>query len=213
MRLPILPLRSFFSHALDLVLPVRPSQRTVRELTDEDLASLPPTDSGALPYRDTMVRALLWEVKYYASAHALMLCAPNLSERLLEIASEELGVALLIPIPMHRTRKKERGHNQTELLCEAALQSMGNEGAQALEYVPDVLERRVHTKPQQTLPKHLRRTNVKGSMHVREPQRVRGRACIVLDDVSTTGATFAEASRALCAAGARAVYFVALAQS
>ena len=45
------------------------------------------------------------------------------------------------------------------------------------------------------------------------PELVEGRVCIVVDDVTTTGATFEEAKRALTTAGARAVYCIALARS
>ena len=231
---------------LDLVAPARTSERIVRGLTREYLEEVGQHD-GALPYHDAGVRALVWEVKYYANRHALRLCGEVLAEMLMSVAQEEIGTPLLIPVPMHKTRRRERGHNQTELLCEAALAALGRKESSlqkvlgfprfarpdfssrtflsasrvfssknvslAFQYAPKVLERIKHTHQQQGLPEFKRRRNVYGSMEVREPQTVNGRVCIVVDDVSTTGATLAEAQRALKAAGARVVQLIALAQS
>jgi ComF family protein len=129
-----------------------------------------------------------------------------LADELLALAAEELGVPLLIPIPMHPDRYKERGHNQTEVLCEAALPHLQG----AFEYKKDALKRVVDTLHQQGLARSKRLKNVEGSMVA---QGVEGRVCIVVDDVTTTGATLTEAKRALLAAGARRVHSVALARS
>lgn len=81
-----------------------------------------------------------------------------------------------------------------------------------LEYRKDALERVRHTGQQQGLDKHLRLNNVRGTIKA-QAEAVRGRVCIVVDDVSTTGATFTEATRALTLAGATRVECVALAYS
>jgi predicted amidophosphoribosyltransferase len=176
----------------------------------------------------------VWELKYHANPRAAMLAGELLSEELLAIASEELGRPLLIPVPMHIARRRERGHNQTEVLCEAALKALGGAGnlyektvwlrrsrpedffsgkfPAPYEYAPLALKRIKLTQEQQKLGRSQRLRNVAGSMEA-DPQAVRGRACVVVDDVTTTGATLAEAKRALKAAGAAKVYTVALAQS
>ena len=210
MRASFNRLRSYAEIFLDCVLPPRASQKAIRSLTLEDLIDIQPTQLGALPYHDPRVRALIWEIKYYANPRALSVCGPLLAERILGIASDTLGTALLIPIPMHAKRRKERGHNQTELLCTAALRA---HPALPVEYAPLLLVRSKETKPQQGLPEHERKHNVRHTMHVAVPEKVRGRVCIVVDDVSTTGATGAEALRALKKAGAQDVYVLPLAQS
>jgi len=197
------------SYSARLLFRTRPTERVAALLTYADLEKLARYD-GALPYHDHRVRALLWEVKYYASAPAVALAGKYLSELLLAEASDTVGVPLLIPMPMHPKRRRERGHNQTEVLCEAALKTIFSAD---FAYVPSVLIRTRHTKPQQGLERHNRLTNLKNSMSVSDPSQVQGRVCIVVDDVSTTGASFAEAKRALKAAGASEVRFVALAHS
>lgn len=211
-------LSKFFTALLDSIVPPRATERVVRSLSKDTLHMilLRGEKSGGLPYHDERVRALVWELKYYANARAAKLGGTILKDVLMSIASESLGKPLLIPVPMHPIRRRERGHNQTEVLCEAALRSLtdaNKEWERAFEYRKDVLVRIKQTSAQQTLHKYERSNNLKDSMRVRQEQIVRGRVCIVVDDVSTTGATFKEASRALRAAGARHIECVALAYS
>lgn len=221
-----------------LFAPARATERIIEELTLEQLQALANYD-GSLPYHEPLVRALVWELKYRANAHARELAGAYLSEMLLAETEDTIGTLLLVPVPMHAARRKARGHNQTELLCEAALHAIGggkilqknslavrtisflrNRGmlpedffSEFFSYRPYTLTRTVDTKTQQGLERHERLQNVKGSMIVKNPAEVAGRVCIVVDDVSTTGATFAEAKRALKAAGASEVRCIALAQS
>jgi hypothetical protein len=113
---------SFLSSLLDLVAPPRATERVLRRLTFEQLSGL--QAEGGLPYHDPRVTALVWELKYHASSRAAKLAGAVLAEELLAIVSEELGTPLLIPVPMHPGRRRERGHNQTELLCKAALKAL-----------------------------------------------------------------------------------------
>ena len=202
------------SYLLDLIVPPRPTERVVRSLTIETLLSL--GGEEPLPYHEPRVTALVWELKYHGTGRSAALAGGYLSETLLAAASEELGVPLLVPVPMHAARRRERGHNQTELLCEhamLALRSLGGEGP-VLEYTPKALVRTVNTKTQQGLPRAERLKNIRNSMTAGpDAKKIAGRVCIVVDDVTTTGATFEEAKRALTTAGARAVYCIALARS
>ena len=192
---------------IDAVIPARANERVISALTLSDLEYLR-TEDG-LPYHHETVSTLIWELKYNKNKYALALAGEFLAEDLLGIAQEELGKPLLIPIPMHASRRHERGHNQTELLCEAALKYLGD----AYEYAPHALMRVRPTPPQQKLARRNRLQNVKNSMEATDATRVRGRVCVVVDDVATTGATLAEAKRALRKAGARRVHTVALARS
>ena len=208
-----LPFGSFFSVLFDAVAPPRQTLVIVRSLTFDELRMilLRGDNSRALPYRDPRVRALVWELKYHAQPYAAALAGEVVAEVLIDIASEELGKPLLVPMPMHVIRRRKRGHNQAELLCEAALVYCED----FFDYAPNVLVRERPTPPQQGLQKHERLQNVKYSMRVigQDAGKVAGRMCIVVDDVSTTGASFTEARRALLAAGAREVECVALAHS
>jgi ComF family protein len=192
-----------------LFAPPRETEVELEALTLEKLQALARYD-GTLPYHERAVRALVWELKYRARSRACELAGAYLADLLLAEAEEHIGTMLLIPMPMHEARRAQRGHNQTELLCEAALKVIG---AGPFAYDPHLLVRIKNTKTQQGLERSERLKNVKDSMLVKHPEQVKGRTCIVVDDVTTTGATFAEAKRALKAAGATEVRLVALAQS
>ncbi len=199
-------LPSFITALTDFILPPRPTERMLRTVTAEQLQDLQ-TEEG-LPYHDPRVQALVWELKYHSSRRARALAGAILAEELLAIAAEEIGVPLLVPVPMHPTRRRARGHNQTELLCKAALAHLGG----ALAYAPRALTRIKDTPTQQGLERSKRLRNVKDSMSADE-KIVTGRVCVVVDDVTTTGATLEEAKRARRQGGARAVHCIALARS
>jgi len=195
-----------FGRLIDLLVPPRITDTLVRSLSIDDLHNL--QTSEGLPYHDHVVRALIWEVKYFANAHARRLAGELLAEEITYTAAEEVGRPLLVPVPMHHARRKTRGHNQTELMCQSALEFLRD----TVEYRCDVLKRIVDTPTQQGLERSKRLKNVHNSM-VADSDRAAGRVCIVVDDVTTTGATLAEAKRALKAAGARSVHTIALAYS
>lgn len=199
-------LRDVLYELLSLVAPPRASEKLVRTLSLRELRALR-DENHTLPYYDPRVTALVWECKFYANPKARALCGALLAEALAAQREEELSTPLLIPTPTHALRVKERGHNHTTLLCEAALPHLDS----SFEYAPTALVRARHTAPQHGLPRHVRLKNMADSMRAKE--RVRGRTCVVVDDVTTTGATFAEAKRALGEAGARSVVCVALARA
>jgi len=198
-------LSAFIAYFTDLIVPPRPTERVVNALTVTELRALMRPEG--LPYQDARVTALIWELKYFGNARAAAIGASLLREQLIELASEDFGVPLLIPVPMHEARKRERGHNHTELLCAALARQAGS----GLHYEPRALERTRNTPTQQGLERKARLNNVRGSMQASE--LVRNRVCIVVDDVSTTGATLTEAKRALREAGARTVHTLSLASS
>lgn len=195
-------------HAVDLLLPPRKTERLVRELTTDFLISLSSTD-GTLPYHEHRITALIWELKYRKNARALTLAGEILAERALSIAEECLSKPVLVPVPMHKSRRKHRGYNQTEELCAALMKQSGN----SFEYAPQALSRIRNTVPQQGLPKHRRLKNMLGAMEAAKPEQISGKVCIVVDDVATTGATVHETKRALLAGGAKEVHILTLAHS
>ncbi len=195
--------RALMAPLIDLLVPPRGSDLLVRSLELADLHNLQTMEG--LPYHDETVRALVWEIKYYANPAALALAGELLAEEVVALAAEEIGTPLLIPVPMHAARRRERGHNQTEVLCRAMLPHLGD----SVEYAC-ALSRIVDTPTQQGLERTKRLRNVKNSM---EACGVEGRICIAIDDVTTTGATLHEAKRALRCVGARAVYCITLAYS
>ncbi len=117
------------------------------------------------------------------------------------------GGDLFVPIPVHATRRRERGYDQAELIAVAAGTAL------PLPWSP-ALERIRATTAQYHLDRRHRAANVAEAFVVRARARVavRGRWVVLVDDVVTTGATLSAAAVALLDAGALAVSAIAVAR-
>src|ERR1043166_4486395 len=124
-----------FGELLSFIIPPRRTERLVEALSLSDLQMFDAEEP--LPYADPAVAALVWEIKYYAGARALALGGEYLADAVLALAAAEISPPLLPPVPMHAARRRKRGHNQTELLCEALLPHLGG----AVRYAPKALAR------------------------------------------------------------------------
>ncbi len=114
-------------------------------------------------------------------------------------------VDLVVPMPLHPRRLRERGFDQAALLAGPVARALG------VPLAIGAVRRIRETTPQAGLDARGRTENVRGAFRVVAPARVVGFRVLVLDDVRTTGATLAAASEALCAAGAAEVRTLTLA--
>jgi competence protein ComFC len=117
------------------------------------------------------------------------------------------GGDVLVNIPVHDTRRRERGYDQAALIASEAAKALG------LPWVPAV-ERTRATTAQYRLDRRHRASNVHDAFAVRRGlgNIVEGRWVVLVDDVVTTGATLCEAARALLDGGAMAVSGVTVAR-
>lgn len=115
---------------------------------------------------------------------------------------------LVVPVPLHRFRLWQRRYNQ------AALLAAGLARLAALDHCPDALLRARFTGTQEGRSRADRFARLQGAMraHPRHAALLQGREVLLVDDVMTSGATFAEAARACHAAGAKQVSVLALAR-
>jgi ComF family protein len=90
---------------------------------------------------------------------------------------------LVVPVPLHPRRMRERGFNQSLLLA----RRLGR--AWNVPVHANVLARTIHTQPQTALSGEARRINVRAAFALRRPEAVAGRHVVLVDDVFTTGST------------------------
>jgi ComF family protein len=113
---------------------------------------------------------------------------------------------LLVPVPLHPRRQRERGFNQSEHIARALGRRTG------LPVLARTLVRRRDTPPQTGLTAAQRRQNVSGAFAARASSTLQGRTVILIDDVLTTGATVRACGAALLRAGAAAVRVLTVAR-
>ena len=117
------------------------------------------------------------------------------------------AIDLLVPVPLHVKRLRERGFNQAHLLIRRWAKQEG------IPFDGLTLSRSRWTAPQTGLSRSERRKNIKGAFSIRHPERIKGRKIVLVDDVYTTGATVNECARVLMKAGAEFVDVLTLARA
>jgi ComF family protein len=115
------------------------------------------------------------------------------------IRSLDWQIEIVAPVPLSRKRLAERGYNQVSMVA-LPLTLMCGWG-----YRPQALSRARETRSQVGLSREERRQNVRDAFAA-QPSIVRGKTILVIDDVTTTGATLEACAAALLKAGARQVY-------
>ena len=114
---------------------------------------------------------------------------------------------LIMPVPLHPKRLRERGFNQSLILARHVASRNGLE----LDYLS--LRRIRHTQPQTDLNREERRKNIRKAFEVIGQTPLKGRTVVLVDDVATTGNTLNECARVLKRAGCDKVYGLVLART
>jgi ComF family protein len=114
---------------------------------------------------------------------------------------------LLIPVPLHPRRLRERGFNQILLLVKEISSRTG------IPYGKTILQKKKPTLPQVTLSGMERERGVRGAFHVIRREGLVGKSVLLVDDVYTTGATVNECSKVLRRGGAKRVDVLTLAHA
>lgn len=170
------------SSFLDFIFPPRPYAKIVRSLT-----TLPRTYNsfGTVIYLSNFanpaVKATVVENKFHANQEASHLLAELLEEWL----KRQTGEMIMIPVPLSRTRMKERGYNQVSEI----LNIITSDKVAVRE---DMVKRVKDTLPQTSLSKNERLENVKGAFSINENvdfKLLASKTIVIVDDVVTTGAT------------------------
>jgi len=192
-------------------------------LTDEAFANLcracrlvPPAFERAVSFGtyDGRMRAIIHALKYdriHPVAHRL---GALLAAAIAQLDRDAPPHLLVIPVPLHRSKQKQRGFNQARALAQGAIDALGKSHPHwHLTLAPRTLMRLRSTESQAGLTSRQRRLNVRGAFNVSDPSAVAGKHILLVDDILTTGATARAAAQALIKAGAASVYVATLARA
>lgn len=155
------------------------------------------------------LRELIHLLKYEQVRPAAAVLGRMLHQAMANLNIPEETTAVMIPVPLHAKKARQRGFNQAELIARAALKLSGK----GMLLCPRPIERLRETKSQIGLTSHQRRENMRGAFAVTKPHEVYGREIVLVDDVYTTGTTVSECARVLKRAGASNVLIATVART
>lgn len=114
---------------------------------------------------------------------------------------------IIIPVPIHKKRKAQRGYNQSQLITKEISNCIEN-----LKYENNILVKIKHTMPQSILTKKQRKQNVKNVYKIINKEKINNKKIILFDDIYTTGSTVKEISKILKQNGAKEILVLTIAK-
>jgi ComF family protein len=162
---------------------------------------------------DGGLRELIHLLKYEQVRPAATVLGRMLAEAMTGLQAGWTGnnPLVVVPVPLHSRKLRQRGFNQSELIAQHAIKLVAGSGRLVLH--SRVLERRRETQSQIGLTRHQRRQNLRGAFVVSRPEEIAGREIVLVDDVFTTGTTVSECARVLRQAGASKVFVATVART
>ena len=186
------------NYILDFIFPPKPEEIRIRNLPIDWLSeNSPKSETTEFPfieslfsYKDSLIRELIWQIKYKKNKHAVECASYSLLQKL-------DTPAILIPIPISKKRRKERGYNQCELLVDAIIrQDIRNILTKNFSFLI-----RIKDIEKQTFKnRNERLENTRGIFEI-VGEIDTNKNIVIVDDVSTTGSTLLEAREILLKAG------------
>jgi ComF family protein len=165
-------------------------------LSRKSLSAMHPFILSTFDFKDPLIKRVIHAIKYHHRKDLVGPLIPHIAQTA-SIISDISGY-IIIPIPMPRLRRLMRGYNQSDIMARALSEQLH------IPYDAQTLIRTKHKKRQATIhEKQKRLENQKGTFAVLG--NVQGGRFLLVDDVTTTGATLAEARKELLRAGAREV--------
>lgn len=156
----------------------------------------------ALMNYDEAARTSMVQIKYHNKREYLDFYGAAIVARYGQTI-RRMKIDVIVPIPVHPSRKRKRGFNQAEVLARVIGEQLG------IPVCPELLERTKKTLPQKELSPSERLKNLSGAFAAKPvPKDVR--QVLLVDDIYTTGSTMEACSRVLKASGAETIYFVVI---
>ncbi len=152
------------------------------------------------------LQTIVHQLKYSGMTSLGTLLGRRLGERVKEqLAGEK--IAGIVPIPLHLSKRRERGYNQSEYICRGVASVL------AVPVEQKTVARKIYTQTQTMLNGEERKRNVAGVFALREPSPLvlKDATFLLVDDVITTGATMQSCAQVLIRGGAKRVIACAVA--
>ena len=134
---------------------------------------------------DGGLRELIHLLKYEQVRPASVVLGRMLADTLSKLDSAWISPLVIVPVPLHPRKLRQRGFNQSERIAREASRIAPKSWRVTL--CQGVLERRRETQSQTGLTRHQRRENIRGAFAVTKPEVIAGREVLLVDDVFTTG--------------------------
>jgi len=205
---------------LDIILPQTKSEKILRDMTGEDfydraIKNLRKIDKtyAIFSYQDELVKSAIWSLKYRRNKKIAKLLSEAISPSFMEIIENEkmfnnFSNPILVPVPANKAKKRERGFDQTRLLVKYLIKQLPKNFIQT--EIKGLKRVKKNLNQARTKSRQSRFENLKNSLIAKS--NLKNKNIVVLDDVSTSGATFKEAKRALKKVGAKKIIFFVVAR-
>lgn len=207
-------IQNIMDFVLDSILPPRKDFDIVKRLNPEKIYKLPKPEKVVgedwihplFQYKDKRVKAIVWELKYRENTLPIDTIGKILYEEIISTISDIFifdndASFVLIPVPITKYRRIERGYNQSEIIAKSIIQYDLNH---ILLYAPQWLEKTIDTPRQsRSETKYDRVMNLLDSFKANH--MVKGKYVILVDDVVTTASTLKEARKELLLNGSKQV--------
>lgn len=113
---------------------------------------------------------------------------------------------LIIPVPISKSRLKQRGYNQTELIAKDISRKT------KIDYIKNVLYKKQNNVPQSSLNREQRQMNAKGMYEIKNQDLIYNKSILIFDDIYTTGSTVNECSKVLMKAKPKEIGVITIAK-
>jgi len=175
-------------------------------LCGDCILQMPPfAGARSFGYYTAELAGIIQELKFHGKRNLVKLLTPLLTAPFFESWCRE-DFDLIVPVPLHPRRGRERGYNQSELLAKALERQIAVPFYSALNRIRPTL-------PQVGLSHSERIDNVRKAFRCASTQQISKKRILLVDDVMTTGATVASAARALLDGGALRVSVLTVARA
>jgi ComF family protein len=187
-------------------LPLQNFEDNLDHLCGDCILQTPPyAGARSFGYYTAELSKIVQELKFHGRRNLVHLLGPLLTTAFFESWSRD-EFDLVVPVPLHPKRRRDRGYNQSELLARSLARQIAVPLGRPLIRVRPTL-------PQVGLTDSERKENVRKAFRCPQPQQIFKKRILLMDDVMTTGATVASAARALLDGGALRVSVLTVARA